>query len=132
MALNRILLTLLVLGLFSACADNPVTNKPEPPQPPKQQENKSRDVDVKQLELKASLNDNGTVMLDITNHSTLNADTILVGLRLRFSARIVSDILFNVPQDIKAGQSLLVDTEIAVPNRMSIIRAEMIEAKFTP
>lgn len=130
MVINRFILTLFALCLLSACAFNPVTDKREPPQISKQQERKIGET--RHLELDAFLNQHGTVSLRINNHSTNNVDNILVGLRMRFSARIVSSFIYVVPEGIKAGQSLLVDTEFALPNARSIIRAEIIKAKIAP
>jgi len=135
MIINRFILTLFVLGLLSACAakpvtDKPVTDKPEPSLISKQQE--SNIGEAKHLELKAFFNQNGTVSLRIKNHSAFNLDNILVALRLRYSARIVSNMIFAVPQGIKAGQSLVVDTEIPLPTARSIIRAQVVKAKIAP
>jgi len=131
MLLNRIILILITLCLLSACAANSTTDSHEPSQASKQQES-SIDDELKQLELKAFLNKRGTVSLRIENHSVHNVDNILVGLRMRFSARIVSNFIYTVPEGIKAGASLVVDTEFAIPNERSIIRAEIIKAKFAP
>lgn len=135
MTINRFILILFALGLLSACAaklvtDKPVTANPKQSLVSKQQE--SSIGEVKHLELKAFLNQHGTVSLHINNHSAFNVDNILVGLRLRFSARIVSNMIYTVPQGIKAGQSLVVDTEIALPTARSIIRAQVIKAKIAP
>jgi hypothetical protein len=133
--MNRFILILFALGLLSACVAKPIINKPvsDNPKPlliSKPQE--SNVSGVKHLKLKARLNQSGTVSLHINNHSAFNIDNIFVALRLRYSARIVSNTLFTVPQGIKAGQSLVVDTEIALPTARSIIRAQVIKAKIAP
>lgn len=130
MALNHFILILFALCLLSACVVNPTTSNSEPSQVSNQQE--SSIGEAKHLELKAFLNQHGTVSLRIDNHSAHNVDNILVGLRMRFSARIVSNFIYTVPEDIKAGESLVVDTEFALPTANSIIRAEIIKAKFAP
>lgn len=130
MILNRLILILPFLFLLNACASNHATVNHEPSQVLQQQE--SDTGEVRQLELKASLNQSGNVSLRINNHSAHNADNIIVGLRMRFSARIVSNFLYKVPEGIKAGQSLTVVTEFVLPTANSIIRAEVIKAKFAP
>ncbi|MDX2464433.1 MAG: hypothetical protein QNK31_07975 [Porticoccus sp.] len=131
MTINRFILILFALsGLLSACAVNPVTDNPKPSEVSKQQG--SNIGAEKHLELKAFLNQHGTVSLHIDNHSAFKIDDIFVVLRLRYSARIVSNIGFAVGQDIKAGQSLLVDTEIPLPTARSIIRAKVMKAKIAP
>lgn len=130
MALNHLFLILFSLFLLSACASNPATVDSEPSWISEQQENNIGAA--KQLELNAFLNQHGTVSLRIDNHSAHNADNIFVGLRLRFSARIVSNFIYKVAEGVKAGESLLVDTEFALPNARSIIRTEVIKAEFAP
>lgn len=130
MVLNRFILILFTLCLLSACASNPATGNHEQPQVSERQE--SNLGAEKQLKLKAFLNQQGNVSLRIDNHSTFNVDNILVGLRMRFSARIVSDFIYTVPEGIKAGESLVVDTDYVLPTANSIIRAEVIQAKVAP
>jgi hypothetical protein len=130
MTFNHFVLIIFAFCLLSACASTPATSNREPPQASEQPA--SNIGEAKQLELTAFLNQHGTVSLRIDNHSAHNVDNILVGLRLRFSARIVSDFMYAVPEIINAGQSLTVDTEFAVPNARSIIRAEVIKEKIAP
>lgn len=130
MTINRFILILFALGLLNACAVNSVANKPMPSPVSKQQG--SNVGAEKHLELKAFLNEHGTVSLHIDNHSAFNIDNIFVVLRLRYSARIVSNTEFAVSQGIKAGQSLLVDTEIPLPTARSIIRAKVTKATIAP
>ena len=130
MILIRFILILPILFLLNACASNPVTGNHKPSQALQLQEGNTGEV--KQLELKASLNQSGNVSLRINNHSAHNADNIIIGLRMRFSARIVSNFLYKMPEGIKAGQSLTVVTEFVLPTANSIIRAEVIKAKFAP
>ena len=101
MILIRFILILPFLFLLNACASNHATGNHatgnhatgnhEPSQVLEQQE--SNTGEAKQLELKAFLNQHGNVSLRINNHSAHNADNIIVGLRMRFSARIVSNFL---------------------------------------
>lgn len=130
MAFQRTILLLLTLCLSSACTLSPGKENTNSPQVTKKQTSKVEKLNP--ITLKAYLNQQGRIELELQNTSSRLADGIVIGFRLRYSARIVSNMTYEVTQSIKAGEALIVDTELPLPTERSIIRAEVIKAHFSP
>lgn len=126
MTIQRILL-FLILGFISACSQNPSIENANP----STEEHLVKNSPLKQIKLKAYLNKQGNVELELQNTAAQQAYDIVIGFRFRYSARIVSNMTYDVAPSIKPGQTIIVDTELPLPTQRSIIRAEVIKATFT-